>query len=144
MRDLFSRLKGIRGISPQIQTNLDTAFVSQIIDRQGFDSLTFFILLGALTDAGVTFVVLVEDADEVAFNVTNAAVADKYLLGTEALAGAFTQADDNKVAKIGYRGPKRYVRLTITPTGNAAGDINIAALALLGHPSDAPLTTQLV
>jgi hypothetical protein len=142
MRDLSQNIKVIRLITPQTQTNVDTAIVSAIIDRAGFDSLTLAIVLGTLTDAGVTSVVLVEDGD--ASNLSDAAaVDDKYLIGTEVLA-AFTQADDLKVSKIGYKGPKRYVRVTVTPTGNAAGDIPIAGVAILGHPNTAPQSTQVV
>ena len=74
---------------------------------------------------------LVEDGNNSALS-DNAAVDDAYLLGTEAGA-ALTQADDGEFRKIGYIGPKRYVRLTLTPSGNA-GNIPIAAIAILsGH-----------
>ena len=46
-------------------------------------------------------------------------------------------ADDNKTRKIGYVGGKRYVRLTVTPANNT-GNIFLAAIALLGHPRNAP------
>jgi hypothetical protein len=64
-------------------------------------------------------------------------VADTFLLGTEAEAG-FQFDDDDEVRKIGYRGDKRYVRLTITPSGNT-GDAPLAALAILGGPKLAPV-----
>ena len=142
MRDLATSLKTILLITPQIQTNSDTAIVSAIIDRAGFDSLTLAIALGTLTDPGVTSTILVEDGD--ASNLSDAAaVDDKYLIGTEAGA-AFTEASDLKVSKIGYKGPKRYVRVTVTPSGNAAGAIPIAGVAILGHPGSAPQSTQVV
>ena len=62
------------------------------------------------------------------------------LVGTLA-AMAMTQADDTECRKIGYVGAKRYVRLTLTPTGNAAGAIPIAAIALLGNPASSPTAT---
>ena len=53
-----------------------------------------------------TFAVLFEDGD--ASNLDDhAAVDDKFLLGTEALAGFTAASDDNKVKKIGYCGPKK-------------------------------------
>ncbi len=65
-----------------------------------------------------------------------AAVADSDLLGTELLAG-FTFADDNSTRKIGYRGAKRYVRLTITPANNTAAAL-FGAVAILGHAQLSP------
>ena len=135
MRDLISNLHLKRAIAPAAAVSDNTAFVSQIIDVQGYDSLTFAILAGSLADADATFTTLVEHGD--AANLSDAAaVADADLVGTEALA-SFTFADDNKVFKIGYRGLKRYVRLTITPANNS-GASYIAALAILDHAAYQP------
>lgn len=134
MKDLHSLIHVARAISPCNGGN-DVPLVSQIIDRQGYESLEFVIATGSLADAGATFTVLVEDGDNSAL-ADNAAVADAQLLGTEAEA-SFTQADDDKVYKIGYRGSKRYVRLTITPAGNGADDY-ISAVAILGNASQNP------
>jgi len=136
MRDLMNHVHPVRAISPVAAGTDNTAIVSQIIDRKGYDSLTFAILAGANTDADATFTVLVEDGDDSGLS-DNAAVADEQLVGTEALA-SFTFADDNETRKIGYIGDKRYVRLTITPANNAAGNIFVAAIALLGHPDLQP------
>lgn len=137
MRDLMNHIQPKRGISPAAAGTDNTPFVSQIIDRQGFDSLTWLILIGANTDTDATFAVLVEHGDLANLN-DNAAVDDDELIGTEALAGFTAADDDNKVRKIGYRGSKRYVRLTITPSGNNSGNIFLAAVALLGHPEIVP------
>jgi hypothetical protein len=134
VKDLMNNIHLARAISP-VSIADNTAAVSQIIDRRGYDSLTFAILTGSLADADATFAVLVEDGD--AANLSDAAaVPDSELLGTEALAG-FQFDDDNETRKIGYAGIKRYVRLTITPTSNASAAV-IAAVAILGHPSLAP------
>lgn len=134
MRDLYSQLTIRRAISP-VSVADTTAQVSQIIDRQGFDSLVFAIATGSIADADATFTVLVEDGD--ASNLSdNAAVADAELNGTEALA-AFQFDDDNETRKIGYIGNKRYVRLTITPVANASAAV-IAAVAILGNASLQP------
>lgn len=136
MRDLHNNLHVKRGLSPVAAGTDNTAYVSQIVDTQGFGSCEFIILIGANTDANATFAVLVEDGNNSGLN-DNAAVDDKYLLGTEALAG-FQYDDDNEVRKIGYVGPKRYVRVTITPSGNDSGNIFIAGVWILGHPQSAP------
>ena len=122
-------------------TNLDTAFVSTILDTSGFGSNEYVGILGTNTDANATFVVLVEDGDDSAL-ADNAAVADAYLLGVEAMGLDF--ADDNKVFKIGYSGTKRYVRVTVTPSGNNSGDVFFAAVWIQGHPTELPQSTQVV
>jgi hypothetical protein len=127
-----------RAISPVNAGSGDTAIVSEIIDRQGYEALEFLIATGSLADANATFAVLVEDGDDSDLVDDGAAVSDTYLLGTEAVA-AFTFGDDNEVRKIGYIGNKRYVRLTITPTGNT-GDVYVAAMALLANPAGSPVT----
>jgi hypothetical protein len=69
-------------------------------------------------------------------------VADAYLLGTE-LGAAPDFDDDNKVGKIGYIGPKRYVRVTITPANNT-GNIFLAGVWVQGVPRTAPQAAQIV
>lgn len=123
-------------------TNADTAIVSDIIDTQGFNSLTLILHTHGLTDADATAVVLVEDSDSSNL-ANNVAVADDQLLGTEA-GMALTFADDNVTHKLGYRGIKRYVRVTVTPTGNNSGNWAMSGLAILGHPRTGGKTTQTV
>ncbi len=136
MRDLHNHIHVSRGLSPVAAGTDNTAYVSQILDVRGYDSAEFLILIGANTDADATFTVLVEES--AASNMAGAtAVADKDLLGTELLAG-FQFDDDNEVRKIGYIGSMRYVRVTITPANNAAGNIFIAGCWLQGHPSLGP------
>lgn len=122
--DLHNSIKVSRGLSPVAAGTDNTAYVSQIIDTANFAATEFLILIGANTDADATFTVLVEDGDNASLT-DNAAVADAYLLGTEALA-SFDYSDDNETRKIGYIGAKRYVRVTITPANNGAGNIYIA------------------
>ena len=110
--------------------------MATIVDRLGYDALTFAIVTGTNTDVDATFAVLVEDGDNSGLS-DNVAVADEHLVGTEALAG-FTFADDVECRKIGYVGNKRYVRLTITPTGNDSGNIFVSAVAVLGRPHSMP------
>jgi len=132
--DMFNNINPVRALSPASVAD-NTAQVSQIIDTQGFGSLTFLIASGSLADADATFTVLVEDGDDSGLS-DNAAVADAQLLGTEALA-SFTFAEDDSTFKIGYLGSKRYVRLTITPAANAPAAL-LSAIALLGNPRVAP------
>jgi hypothetical protein len=134
MKDLFNQIHPLRVISP-VSVADTTAQVGQIIDKRGFESLTYVIATGSIADADATFVVLLEEGD--AANLSDAAaVADADLLGTEALA-AFQFDDDNETRKLGYIGAKRYTRLTITPVGNASAAV-LCAVAVLGNPAIAP------
>lgn len=134
MRDLHNHIHPLRAISP-VSVADNTALVSQIIDLQGFNSLEFVIAGGSLADADATFTVLVEHGDDSGLTDA-AAVPDAQLLGTEILS-SFQFDDDNETRKIGYIGYKRYVRLTITPAGNASAAL-VSAVAVLGHPDIAP------
>lgn len=134
MRDLHNNINVKRVISP-VSVADNTAQVGQIIDRQGFESLEYIIATGSLADADATFAVLLEESDDANMDGA-AAVADADLLGTEAQAG-FIFSDDDKVFKLGYKGHKRYTRLTITPSGNASAAV-LSAVAVLGHPANAP------
>jgi len=133
-KDLHNHINVKRVISP-ISVADNTAQVGQIVDNQGFKSLEYIIATGSLADADATFTVLLEDGD--ASNLSDAvAVADAYLLGTEALA-SFIFSDYDKVFKLGYIGSKRYTRLTITPSANASAAV-VCAVAVLGNPELVP------
>ncbi len=134
MRDLHNNIHVKRVISPVSEAGT-TALVGQIIDRQGYESLEYVIATGSLADADATFTVLLEEGD-VANLSDAAAVADADLLGTEALA-SFIFSDDDKVFKLGYKGAKRYTRLTVTPAANASAAL-ISAIAVLGDPENEP------
>lgn len=136
MRDFAHNVQVKRVISP-VSVADDTAQVGQIIDRLGFDSLTYVIATGSIGDADATFAVLLEESDVANMAGANA-VDDADMIGTEAAAG-FQFDDDNEVRKLGYVGNKRFTRLTITPTGNGSAAL-LSAVAVLGHPQYAPVT----
>ncbi len=138
MKDLHDNIQIKRAISPVNAGSGDTPIVSQIIDRQGYEALEFLIATGSLADSNATFTVLVEDGDASDLVADGAAVADAQLLGTEVTA-SFAFGDDDEVRKIGYIGTKRYVRLTITPSGNT-GDVYVSAMAVLAMPDMRPVT----
>lgn len=136
MRDQMNGLTARVALAPLATAITDnTAQVCAIIDKLGYDSLAYLIATGTLADADATFTVLLEEGD--AANLSDAAaVADKDLIGTEALAG-FTFAADGATRKLGYVGNKRYTRMTITPASNT-GAAPMAVIALLGNPASQP------
>jgi hypothetical protein len=129
-------------------TTDNTAYVSTILDTANFDANELVLLLGSLADADVTFTSLFEEGDDSGLSDA-AAVSSTNLLGT--LAGTITAgagsaftpgfADDNTVRKIGYKGTKRYLRMTITPAANT-GNIFMAAVWAQGNPRTVPQSTQ--
>lgn len=134
MKDLMNLIDVKRSISP-VSVADNTAQVGQIIDRQGFDSVTYLIALGSIADADATFAVTIDEGDVA--NLSDAsAVAAADLIGTTTLAG-FQFDSDNACRKLGYKGNKRYTRLTITPTNNASAAL-FSAVAVLGAAAIKP------
>lgn len=142
--DVKSKIWGARGISP-VSVADNTATVSQIFDTANYQGAMAMILLGSIADADATFTVLVEDGDDSGLS-DNAAVDDQYLTGIEGAAATPTGASfrydsDNGVKTIGYVGPKRYSRVTITPSGNASAAL--IAMCWIGmHKRVGPNTSQ--
>ena len=136
MRDLANNILVKRALSSTRVTD-NTAQVSQIIDHQGYDAVTFITNIGTIADTDATFTALLEESDDSGFSTSNA-VADTDLIGTEA-AASFQFDDDNEVRKLGYIGNKRYLRYTITPANNT-GNADIGLIAVLSTASLMPVT----
>lgn len=132
MQDLHNTIDVKRVISP-VSVADTTAQVGQIIDRAGYSQVEYLIATGSIADADATFTILLEDGEDSGLSDA-AAVADAYLIGTEALA-AFQFDDDNECRKLGYKGAKRYTRLTITPVANASAAVLCAVCVLSGQAS---------
>jgi hypothetical protein len=125
LRDLANNLTLKRAVSPQAARTDNTAIVSEILDVRDLEGAMLAIQLGANTDANATFAVLLEESNTANMSGSNE-VSNDDMNGTEALAG-FQFDDDNECRKLGYHGTKRYIRATITPTGNDSGNIFLAA-----------------
>lgn len=133
-KDIHNQIEARTCIPVTRQTNSSTAIVSSIIDMLGYDVCEFVIATGALTDADATFAVTMDEG--AVSNLSDAAaVATADKLGT---LPALTFASDNTVAKVGYKGSKRYVRLTVTPTSNDAGNCDISCVAILAGAAKMP------
>lgn len=136
MYDSYDSLKILPAIAPVVVSD-NTAQVSAIIDRLGFESALFAINTGTLADTDATFAVLLEDGNNSALS-DNATVSDSFTLNTQS-AASFTFANDGVVRKIGYIGSKRYLRLTITPTGNST-TAPMSAMAILSRAASRPVS----
>ncbi len=142
MFDLQNNLLPSRALSPAAAITDDTAQVTEIRDTEGFETVMLYIPIGVIDDVNATFAVLIEDGDDSGLSDA-AAVADAQLNPTEAIVG-FDFADDNTVRRIEVRPAKRYLRATITPSGNSANPTGafFCALWVMGNPKHAPVTAQ--
>ena len=109
-RDLMNNIHPVVAIAPVVVTD-GTVQKSAAIDVRGYRSVTFVIALGTLADADATWAVVVKEGST-STQTAHTAVADKDLVGTEALAG-FTFADDGETRKIGYVGDQDFISIEI-------------------------------
>lgn len=109
MRDLQSKLGVAQTISPAART----ATVNGAgVDLQGFNSAAIVITPGTITDG--THTPKVEESDD------NAAWND---VPAAALVGTLAAIASNTVQKVGYKGGKRYLRVTSTVAGATTGGV---------------------
>jgi hypothetical protein len=95
-----------------------------------FDSAMVVIQAGTIADGTHTFEV--QDSND---NSTFAAVASAYLEGAEP---ALTDADSDTVTVIGYKGTKKYLRVSVTSATTTDGG-TFGALVICGDPTRAPV-----
>ncbi len=137
MKDLKNDIQIAHGISATLSGT--TAAKGNIIDRQGYESITFAFQTGTVTDAGTTagFACEIQESDTTA-DTAFTAVADASLIGLESDLTVTADSYDNKpVGAIGYKGSKRYVRCVWT--GTTGTDAVINGVVIKGHPSLAPV-----
>lgn len=138
--DLHNNIKQVMAVDP-VALGATGANAGRIIDRKGYAGCEFLIQYGAVTTTGTVVTALLKEG-----NATDslASVADADMIGTEALAGlaaATSRASGTTklVAKrLGYKGSKRYVQLSLNGTGTTSVGI-IAASAVLFNPEAAPV-----
>jgi len=129
--DLRSNIMQNYVIGPDTSVSNNDNTTGEIIDKLGYESVTYIIQSGTLADSDVTLTPVLQEC--AVDNCSDAAAtAAGNLIGT--IAGAtFAATDDNTVKSIGYSGSKRYTRLIITPAANT-GAARFNAIAILGHP----------
>jgi len=103
---------------------------SNTVADQVFRSALAVVQTGTITDG--THTVEVQESDD---NSSFSAVADADLQGSEPAIGA---ANDNVVYEIGYRGTKRYIRVTVVTSGATTGG-TFGAVLILGIPRRLPV-----
>lgn len=127
MRDLYSNIGAVAAIAPAVQS---AAASGTAIDLKGFNRVAFVVNTGAIVGDG-DFGVKVQESDTTTsgdFTDADAAVVDSNAPDTLEATSAY---------KLGYRGFKRYVRLSLTKAGGTS--IALGAVAVLGDPAVAPV-----
>ena len=143
MRDLFNAVLPERAI--QIQTITDTALQSGDIDLGGFNAAEVFVDFGTVeglsgSPSGVVAVKL-EHAEDGGGGTpgTYAEVAVTDVLGPTSVAGGVVATVTAEgVARVGYLGGRRFLRVTLTPTGLGSGG-PAGAWVLNGRPRHGPV-----
>lgn len=111
-----------------------------IIDRQGYESVTFLVMTGAVTtaDGSNTLTVSLTASNDAGMAGEEAVTVDNGLIGANLVVNA--TGDANKVGAFGYVGGKRYLRIAVTEVGTASAVL--AAVALLGQGLVRPETAH--
>lgn len=123
MRDLHNNIRAGTVISPRVVAS-NALIRGYFVDMQGFESLEFILEAGALSD-GVYTPSLTEGDDPAV--MTPVAAGD--LLGSIAAATLAAASDSNRVKRLGYRGTRRWVQLSLTPSGvHAGGQVGVIAV----------------
>ena len=146
MHDIVNNIAVMQVLAPQ--TIQAAALDSGAIDTQGRETLAVAVLVGAVgdtLDSSNRIDLKIEHADDdgtgspAAFA---ACTADDVLNADTVTDGIFFSVDDddkeNARHVIGYRGGKRFVKVTATPVSLSTGGA-IAMIALQGNPAQAPV-----
>jgi hypothetical protein len=134
-KQLLSNVYAIAGFVPEESSG--TAITGDVIDRQGYDSLLAVVNVKASSGTPDTAVALIriEDAEEQAFNVTNATYVTL-------AAAADVKSKTTLYYNVDLRGANRYVRIyiDITYTNGTTPKNFIAADLVFGEANVEPVT----
>lgn len=139
--DLHSNVKQMLGLAPVAAGATGTS-AGKIIDRKGYGGVEFLLGYGAISTTGSAVAVIVKEGDVTG---TLTSVADADLIGTEALAGVAagtpktSGVSQNVVKRIGYKGSKRYVQVSMVNSGTTSAGL-IWSDVLLFNPEQAAIS----
>lgn len=136
MRDLHNNIGVVHLLDPQDIVASDTK--SNILDRQGFESVELLAIIGAINtlSGSVYLTPVLQESD-------STDDADFEAVDEDDIIGAFTKIDaaneDQVTQHVGYRGSKRYVRVLLDVTGNTVAAL-VSVIGLVSHAADRPVT----
>lgn len=130
--DIKNNLSVAQSLAPASQADPALPVNGTGVDLAGYDAAMAVIDTGTITGAGGTLTFEVQESSD---NVTFTAVADADLDGTEPAVAA---ANDNTVYEIGYRGIKRYLRVSITAKAGTTPTMPCSATIVRGKARKLP------
>lgn len=125
MRDIVHNIAAVQSIAP---ADIAATTNGSSIDLLGFDSVAFIVTTGVRTASGA-FTLTLEESDD---NSTFTAVAEAHYQAP--VSGNLAA---NSMAKVGYRGFKRYVRPVLTKGSGTS--IFASVVAIKGNAVDKPV-----
>lgn len=132
-KDLHSNIKAASALTPRTIAT-DTTTAGSTIDTSLYESVEFIVQSGTLTDGAYAVSLYAGDAS----NMSDEAAVTTAAGGLLGSLPSFAATDDNTVAKVGYCGGKRYVRIKVVSTGTTSGGL-LSGVCVLGHPRTAPV-----
>lgn len=153
LRDGYSGFRFYQALEPQDFAS-GAKYTGIAIDRRGFETVTFILNVGDNTGGGAFTAQYWEIMLE-HYNSTAGAwseVPPSQILHSVAGAGgaystrasgvwlSVTSANQSQTHAVGYKGPRRSVRIALSDV-NAASNMSFGAIAILGLPADWPIST---
>ncbi|MDF3022787.1 MAG: hypothetical protein K0R10_148 [Alphaproteobacteria bacterium] len=149
MHDLINTLSILQSLRPQ--TVQGSALNSGNIDMQGAEALAVVVLVGDIADTldsthRIDLKIEHAEDDGTGAPAAYAACTDDDVLNFTGLSSGIFMAvdgsgDEQKRYAIGYRGGKRFVKVTATPVSLSTGG-PIAMLAIKGNLSSLPVANS--
>ena len=154
VRDNYSNFNYYQAIQTQGADN--TAIAGAAVDTRGYEAVTFAVAVGLVESNTTGFEIQIQHTDASALGNGPSDFADvtsgSYIIHSalsandtltngmwQSIMGSTAYGQASKVYIVGYKGPKRYVRLNVSNTLN--GSINVGAIAILGYPANWPVNT---
>jgi hypothetical protein len=149
MRDLHNNIT-VKQALETIVVNNDTEGTGASVDLRGHNAAEMIVDVGLSGDvlSGSVFLELKLQHSDDGSAWTAVSDADFMLGATPDANGRFAliddPAEDQVVVKVGYIGPKRFIRLFVDTTGTHTNGTPIGAVAVLGRERHAPAGAQAV
>jgi len=136
MRDLVSQTKVLW---VDTTAHATTGNHSLDVDRDGYDSLTIALITGGLSNTVAT--VHCHDSDD---NSTwrSLDARPEVFVGGDRHNFGLAPALDNRAARLGYIGGRRYFRVELRVATQNSTPSGVMLVAILGHPKDYPQADQ--
>jgi len=125
MRDIVNNIGVVQSIAP---ADIAATIQGASVDLHGFDRVAFVVTTGVRTASGAFVLSLEESDDNATFTTVDADRVQSPVSGNLPAAS---------VAKVGYRGYKRYVRPVLTKGSGTS--IFASIIAVLGGVADRPV-----